>query len=378
METENSRKKFKLLIVDDDHDHLSLVERYASSYGVQYKSAKNGAEAVECLKADDFSIVVTDMVMPEMDGMQLLKYTQKHHPGTDVIVMTGYSQHYSYIDVIKAGAADFILKPFKRDEFSAKLDRVFRERSLQKELRSAKEKAEAGSQAKTAFLCTIGHELITPMNGILGFTELLSDADLPPAEQQYVGMVAQSADRLMKLISQILDFSEIEAEKSDIKPSHFRLDSLFDDLFISTRPRAAEKGVQLNLVEGELESKMLLFGDKMGLTQILYNLVDNAIKFMDSGAIEIKVDGVGEPSDGKIELLFAIKDPGCGIEPDKQTTIFEPFTQAEEYMTRKHEGAGLGLAICAKLVSMMNGKIWVDSLLGKGSTFYFTVKMEFC
>nr|MBF0222921.1 response regulator [Desulfobulbaceae bacterium] len=368
-------ESMKILIVDDDAGHLSLIERYAESMGLQYISAENGEEAVKLLTAGDFSVVVTDLVMPKMDGMGLLKHIKENYATIDVIVMTGFSSQYSYIDVIKAGAADFIAKPFKRDEFVAKLDRVFRERDLLKELREAKEKAESGSNAKTNFLCTIGHELRTPMNGIMGFAGLLAGADLPPEPKKYVGIVEKSAERLMKLLNQILDFSAIEAGKTDRKPCHFQLKPILDNLLTTATTRSQEKKLSLNLDVDEQVSEELLFGDKVALEQILYNITDNAIKFTDSGSIEIKVRKVRELSDGRSEFQFSVKDTGCGLEVDKHDHIFEPFTQAEDYMTRRHEGVGLGLATCAKFVSMLDGKIWVESRVDKGSTFYFTVAM---
>jgi signal transduction histidine kinase len=313
--------------------------------------------------------------MPQMDGMELLIHSKEHYPETEVIVMTGYSSQYSYIDVIKAGAADFIEKPFKKDEFAAKLNRIFREKNLLKELKEAKEKAEAGSKAKSAFLNTISHEIRTPMNGIIGFIDILSNSELPSPEKGYVEILSQSSKRLMKLFSQILDFAAMEAGNSDIKPLHFQLQTVFDDLRVAIRPSSEEKGLKVSLESDEELAKILLFGDKMALEQILYNLTDNAIKFTDSGSIEIKVQKTKELSGNIIELQFSIRDTGCGLAPEKQVAIFEPFTQAEEYLTRKHEGAGLGLAICAKLILMMNGKIWLESKVGQGSTFHFTVKM---
>ncbi|MCB2183627.1 MAG: response regulator [Desulfobulbaceae bacterium] len=365
-----------VLVVDDDPEHLSLVERYVSSFGLQCKSAGSGFEAIENLKTENISLVVTDMVMPGMDGMELLKKIKRHHPHIDVIVMTGYSEQYSYIDVIQAGATDFIAKPFKRDEFSAKLDRAFRERDLLSELRESKEKAEAASRTKTDFLCTISHELKTPMNGILGFTWLLSNADLPPKEMEYVQLLGQSSNRLMKLINQILDFSALEARTSSTKPHHFHLKDVFEEIFVAAQPRAEAKGLLLHHEIDEFLLERVLFGDQFALQQILYNLTDNAIKFADSGQIDITVKKSMVLSGDTVELQFSIKDQGCGIHKEKQDAIFEPFTQAEGYMTRKHEGAGLGLAICAKLVDMMNGEIWLESRVGEGSVFYFSAQMH--
>ncbi len=376
MKTIESKKNFKILVVDDDDALRGLIANWVTSMGHHCETVEDGQKAVDYLSNTSCDLVLTDMIMPNMDGMQLLKHIKEKHTDISVIVLTGYSNEYSYVDVVQAGAADFITKPFMRDEFSAKLDRVLKERRLLEELRESKNKAEASSKAKTAFLNVISHELKTPMNGIIGFTQLLSEAELPPDKKKYVKMVSISADRLMKFISQILDFSTIESGKNDMKICHFHLGNVFEEIFITAKPKSEKKGIVLNLEIAEVLSGKLLFGDQLVLVQILYNLIDNAIKFTDYGSIEIKVKKVKELCKDTIELQFSIKDSGCGIDPEKQGAIFDPFTQAEEYMTRKHEGAGLGLAICAKLVSMVSGKIWLESSLGEGSTFYFTAKMK--
>ena len=365
-----------VLIVDDDQLHRSLVERYVALQNLRCKSAENGKDALKQMETEPVSIVITDMAMPEMDGMELLQQIRKNYPDTNVIVMTGYSKLYSYIDVIREGASDFIEKPFIKDEFAAKLNRVFRERRLVRELQKAKEKAESGSKAKTAFLCAMSHELRTPMNGILGFTDLLAHSNIPSPERKYVEMVSQSADRLMKLINQILDFSTIEAGKNDFKPSHFYLVDLFKELFVTVKPGATDKGLKLVLEIPPDIMDTMLFGDQLVLARILSNLIDNAIKATDFGTITIGVRKENQLPDDGIELLFSVSDQGNGISPDLQNEIFEPFTQAEDYMNRKHEGAGLGLAICAKLVNMMNGRIWMESTPQIGTTFFFTVRMQ--
>jgi signal transduction histidine kinase len=365
-----------VLIVDDDLAHRSLIERYVTLQNLRCKSAENGKDALKQMESETVSIVITDMAMPEMDGMALLKEIRGNYPDTNVIVMTGYSKLYSYIDVIREGASDFIEKPFRNDEFAAKLNRVFRERHLVRELKKAKEKAESGSKAKTAFLCAMSHELRTPMNGILGFTDLLANSSLPPPEKKYVSMVSQSADRLMKLINQILDFSTIEAGENDFRPSHFYLAGLFEELLVTVKPDATDKGLQLNLDISPDITDTMLFGDQLVLARILSNLIDNSIKASDSGLITISVKKEDDLQDDTIELLFSVNDQGEGVSPDLQNDIFEPFTQAEDYMNRKHEGAGLGLAICTKLVNMMNGRIWLESNPEDGTTFYFTVRMQ--
>lgn len=364
----------QVLLVDDDPEHLSLVERYTSALGVGFVAVSSALDAMKCLQESTFDVIVTDMVMPVLDGIELLRYTRAHHPGVDVIVMTGFSKHYTYMDVIRAGATDFIAKPFQKDEFGAKLSRLFRERALFRDLLQAKERAEMVSKAKTDFLNTISHELRTPMNGIIGFTGLLSSMDLPEKSLEYLDMVSQSADRLMKLINQILDFSRLDAGREDLMPMEIALQKFFESISPDFEYRAKAKGLSLRVEIDQTLPPKKLFGDPTVLAQIFSHLVSNAVKFSEQGEITIEVVVSEMPAPDSILLQFSVSDNGCGLGQDQTGTIFEPFTQTEEYMTRKHGGLGLGLAICSKLVRLLNGRIWVESELGKGAKFFFTAR----
>jgi len=362
----------KILLVDDDPEHLGLVERYTASLGFSFVAVPSALDAMQCLLENTFDAMVTDMVMPVVDGMELLRHAREHYPGVDVIVMTGFSRNYSYVDVIKAGATDFIAKPFQKDEFEAKLSRLFNERALFRDLRQAKEKAEMASKAKTDFLNTISHELRTPMNGIIGFTGLLGDMGLPAKALDYLQMISQSADRLMRLINQILDFSRLDAGGEDLMPAEFALQEFFASISPDLELQAKTKGLPLRLtIDQELPQKKI-FGDATVLAQIFSHLVDNAVKFSEQGEISIEVAVSEMTFQDSILLRFSVADQGCGLSGDQAAAIFDPFTQTEEYMTRKHEGLGLGLAICSKLVRLLNGRIWVESAPGQGAKFFFT------
>ena len=364
----------KILLVDDDSDHLSIVERYTKALGYPCRAVTSSLEAMQYLQAESYAVLVTDMVMPEMNGMELLKHSKEHHPGIDVIVMTGFSRTYSYLDVIQAGATDFIAKPFHKDEYAAKLSRLFKERALLRELRQAKEKAEVANVAKSDFLNTVSHELKTPMNAIIGFSGLLCGMDFPAEQHQFLQMVSDSADKLMRLINQLLDFSKFDAGEQDLRPSEFTLPTFFDQFTPSLTHKAKAKGLLFKIVVSpELASKKL-FGDVTVLAQILEHLINNAIKFSERGEITIEVSAKEMPTLDRALLQFGITDTGCGVSPEQTKFIFDPFTQAEKYMTRRHDGLGLGLATCAKLVQLLRGTIWVESEVGQGSTFFFTAK----
>ncbi len=365
----------KILLVDDDPDHLGIVECYTSSLGIPYRAVPSALDAVRYLREESYDLLLSDLVMPDMDGMELLRHAREHHPGVDVIVMTGFSKAYSYMDVIKAGAADFIAKPFQRDEFQAKVNRLFRERALLRELRLAKERAEVASKAKSDFINTISHEFRTPMNGIIGFTSILCGLELPGKPGEYARIISASAARLMKLISQLLDFSRLEAGEMDLEPRVFALPAFLDAIAPGLEQMAARKRLPLHITMDPDLPATKLYGDTTILSQILHHLVDNAVKFSERGAIGIEVACEEIPTPASIRLRFSVSDNGCGVSPEQMERIFAPFTQAEEYMTRRHEGAGIGLAICTKVARLLHGRIWGESCIGQGSTFSFTATL---
>jgi signal transduction histidine kinase/CheY-like chemotaxis protein/HPt (histidine-containing phosphotransfer) domain-containing protein len=255
-----------------------------------------------------------------------------------------------------------------RDKEIAARDRA------EKDLRTARDAADAANHSKSVFLTKMSHEIRTPMNGIIGMTGLALETPLSPEQKEYLEMVNESAHSLMAVINNILDFSKIEAGKMELDRVEFRLRNSVEDVLSGLAVNANAKGLEI-LCRIAPDLPDCLRGDPVRLRQILTNLVGNATKFTREGEILVEAEKAAA-RDGRVGLQFTVRDTGIGFAPDKAQLIFRPFEQGDGSTSRQYGGTGLGLAICKELVEMMGGQIWVESEPGNGSAFHFTVAVE--
>jgi two-component system sensor histidine kinase/response regulator len=265
------------------------------------------------------------------------------------------------------GKASTIITAYLRD--------VSERKETERELAKARDQAIRASTVKSEFLATMSHEIRTPMNGVLGMTALLLGSELTPMQRRHALAIEHSAKTLLAIINDILDFSKIEAGRIDLERTTFDVHRMISEVHEILGEKAASKGIALSCDIAD-DVPAAVVGDPLRLRQVVTNLVDNAVKYTQDGSVSLSVMLACDASDEELVLLFEVRDTGQGVTPEMQARLFTPFVQGDASMTRRHGGTGLGLAICRRLVEVMGGEIGLESRVGEGSTFWFTVRLE--
>ncbi len=385
-----SNYTYDILIVDDRPENLLTLENMLESEDLNIVKANSGKEALSMMLDYNFALVLLDVQMPVMDGFEVAELMRsnektKHIP---IIFITAISTERKHIfKGYETGAVDYLYKPLDLEVLKSKIksfiDFFKHKQQLQEttqklentvqELHKAKKVAEDATKAKSSFLANMSHEIRTPLNGIIGMADLVLQDELPELQRERLLDLRNSGESLLEIINEILDISKIEAEKLELEETDFNVRELLEKVVRLLSVKTLKTDIEL-VASITPDTPNTLKGDPTRLRQVLINLLGNAIKFTKEGEIGVHIVKENE-SQNEITLRFEIFDTGIGIPKDKQKKLFESYEQADKSTTREHGGTGLGLPISKKIVEMMGGDLKLKSEEGKGSKFYFTIKL---
>ncbi len=368
----------RILLIEDSMTFRHAMQGFLNEAFVEnidVLTAKTLQEGIEALAGNpDISCVLLDLMLPDSDGADTFLRLRDQGSGVPVVLLTSIEDEKMSLELIKQGAQDYLVKKHVNSDILARTVRYAIERvRAEHELAATRDQALESTRLKSQFLATMSHEMRTPMNGIVGMADLLLGTDLDSEQTEYAQTVSLCAESLLNIINDTLDFSKIEAGKLTLESIPFDLYQTTGSVVEVLAERAESKGIEL-VIFMDRDTPRTVRGDPARLRQVLLNLAGNAVKFTDRGTVGVRVETVTQGSAAG-RLRFSVRDTGIGITPEAQAGLFEPFVQADGTTTRKFGGTGLGLAICKELVEAMGGRIGVESSLGSGSTFEFSLDL---
>lgn len=367
----------RVLIVEDSTADAELIahELRRSGFEPDWERVDGEGDYLARLQGG-YEVILADYTLPQFDALRALRLLQESGLDIPFIVVTGIVGEEAAVACMLEGAADYLLKD-RLARLGPAVERALAQKRLRdekkqaaEELARARDDAEAANRAKSNFLADISHEIRTPLSGLQGLAELLLDTELTEVQRKYIQQIHASSENLLDLLNDLLDLSKIESGRLELEQLEFDMATVTESAVTLLGPSAADKSLKL-LCHCSAEVPRVLIGDPLRLLEVLLNLMSNAIKFTQEGEVELRVGLVRRTTEGA-ELLFAVRDTGIGIPAEKLGVIFKPYIQAEGATARKYGGTGLGLTISRRLVEMLDGRIWVESEPGQGSTFQFT------
>lgn len=394
---DSTLKEANILIVDDQEANIDVLEGFLEMQGyLNIKSTTDPRNVIPLLTSFSPDLILLDLSMPYLSGFEVMEQLKTELPANaflPIIVLTADITRESKQRSLSLGANDFLTKPFDLIEVGLRIKNLLytcylhqqlqlqnqileekvkeRTRELEQqnvELVIAKEKAEASDKLKSAFISNISHEIRTPLNGIMGFGQILTDNNLSPEEkEQYSQMLNNSSLRLVNTITNFMDISLLRSGNQKVYKKELNVKRRVADIVSKFSDSCLEKKLNLFITPPNPEDDIKLLTDSELFSKILYQLIDNAVKFTHEGTITVGYQLSGN------EVHFFVSDTGIGISLENQVLIFDSFIQEDGKTTRRYEGSGLGLSIAQELVNLLEGKIWLKSEKGKGSTFYFSL-----
>jgi len=404
------------MVIDDEPDVLKMVERILVLEDYDVSTSSNGKQALKKMRETQFDLVISDIRMPGMDGLEVIQQVKALDSSIEVIVLSGYATLENAIEALKDGGAfHFVMKPLNdidsfyhvisqalekrqlkiknkqlmqqlkaanihlEDQVKQKTvsleERIKELETLKKELTIALEKADIARQAKSEFLGIISHELKTPLNIIMGNADLLllkkSDSEI----KEYLEVIKKTSASLSDIVDDLLLFSDIDYQNNHSIPEHFNIFEVIGGIEQILFQRAKEKNLLFE-IEFDPGIPYNLIGKWRMIRQIIYNLCGNAIKFTKQGKCKLVIEQCPQTDHKEqITLLFKVSDTGIGIPDQIKDIIFDYCTQGDQSITRQYGGVGMGLAICKKLADILDGKLWFESKENEGSHFFFQVEV---